>query len=363
MNLYDKFKKLINQEIKEENEPKETAVLVRVLCLVDFFFLMLEITILGATCGFVPCVPLYATTLLMMFTFWLSFKIRMSRLIYVYFFSLVINVYACTITFGLSFMFQAQLYIIFMIFFYRAAGKNIERKFAFFGTFVLSIALILYVSKNGHPVEISPYANSYMTFICTFYILCKSMSIAYFFRLKFSASEEKIIRYSKKLEMLATTDPLTKLQNRRGMLNHIEGLVKDFTSGKEGLLTICIGDIDLFKHINDTYGHEAGDYVLETIAKIMNQFMDGKGMVARWGGEEFLFSLEGINGDYAFEEMSKLLHLIEKYEFCYEGTPISVTMTFGIEEYDENLGTDRVISKADEKLYMGKEQGRNRVIY
>ena len=129
------------------------------------------------------------------------------------------------------------------------------------------------------------------------------------------------------------------------------------------MLTVAIGDIDFFKHINDTYGHDAGDYVLETIAKIMNEFMESKGMVARWGGEEFLFSFENINGDYAFEEMSKLLHLIERYEFSFNGTPIKVTMTFGLEEYDDNLGVDKVISKADEKLYMGKEQGRNRVIY
>ena len=95
----------------------------------------------------------------------------------------------------------------------------------------------------------------------------------------------------------------------------------------------------------------------------MNEFMDGKGLVARWGGEEFLFTFEGINGDYAFEETSKLLHLVEKYEFSYEGTPINVTMTFGVEEYDEFVGIDKVISKADEKLYMGKNQGRNRVIY
>ena len=61
--------------------------------------------------------------------------------------------------------------------------------------------------------------------------------------------------------------------------------------------------------------------------------------------------------------MSKLLHVIERYLFTYDGTDINVTMTFGIEEYDEREGLDRVISKADEKLYMGKTQGRDRVIY
>lgn len=366
MEAFVKIRDLINKEIKEENEPKETAVLVRVLCLIDIFFLsvhaFLEMPVQGTYVG----LGFLAMTVLLWFVFFASYRIKMRHLVFVYYMALVVNAAVLVVMLGLSLMFQAQFYIMFMMFFYRAGGTAHERVMSIFLSAVILLSLVVYVRHFGSylPVDLSLTMYHAITWICTVYILAKSAAIAYFFRLKFSASEEKIIKYSKKLEMLATTDPLTKLQNRRGMINHIEQYVAGINKGsQEELLTIAIGDIDFFKHINDTYGHEVGDYVLETLAKIMNEFMEGKGMVARWGGEEFLFSLEGINGDYAFEEISKLLHLIERYEFSYEGTPIKVTMTFGLEEYDDHSGIDRVISKADEKLYMGKEQGRNRVIY
>jgi len=363
MDFLTSCKNFINREIREENEPKETAVMIRVLCLVDFLFLTINsIVVLEKFGPSVACVA-FGLDLLMIIAFGMSYYVKMYVLVYVYYLAIVLNVAVLVLFFGLSYMFQAQLYIIFMIFFYRAAGNVRERIVAVVLSIILVLSLIFYVGVNGHVIQVSPYGNSFVTIYCTLYVMAKSSVFAFFFRKKFSASEEKIIRYSKRLEMLATTDPLTKLQNRRGMLNHIEETTKKLTSSNTGLLTLVIGDIDLFKSINDTYGHEAGDYVLETLAKIMNEFMDNKGMVARWGGEEFLFSFEGINGDYAFEETSRLLHLIEKYEFSYEGTPIKVTMTFGIEEFDSQIGIDKVISKADEKLYMGKKQGRNRVIY
>lgn len=363
MELFSKVKSLINREIKEENEPKDTAVCIRVLCLIDIFYLTCFAISVFVINGVEAGLCAIGLTCLIWVTLVLSYYLKMNRLVYVYFFSLAFAVMVLVFMFGLSYMFQAQLYVLFLIFFYRAAGKSSER----IGSVILSTVLLLFaithVGKYGHVISVDAYGISIVTWLCTFYIISKSFAIGYFFKRKFSASEEKIIRYSQRLEMLATTDPLTKLQNRRGMITHIEKFVEKMGAGNQSLLTICIGDIDFFKHINDTYGHDAGDYVLETLAKIMNEFMEGKGMVARWGGEEFLFSLEGINGDYGFEEISKLLHLVERYEFSFEGTPLKVTMTFGIEEYDDNVGIDCVISKADEKLYMGKTQGRNRVIY
>ena len=354
---------LINKEIKEENEPKETAVLIRVLCLIDLLFLGINAALLFACGETSASIQAAVFLVLMVGTLCVSYRTKMNVLVYLYYGALALNIITVVVLMGLSFTFQAQFYIIFMVFFYRAAGNERERIMSVLVSCVILTVLVFYIRKNGTVIEdITVIRSLFSDLMSTLYIVSKSTAIAYFFRKKFSASEEKIIRYSKRLEMLATTDPLTKLQNRRGMLNHIEDYAATMLE-KHGLLTVAIGDIDFFKKINDTYGHDAGDYVLETLAKIMNEFMDGKGMVARWGGEEFLFSLENINGDYAFEEMSKLLHLIEKYEFSFEGTPIKVTMTFGLEEYDDHIGIDKVITKADEKLYMGKEQGRNRVIY
>ena len=361
--MFEKVRALINKEIKEENEPKETAVLIRMLCLIDIVFLSINAINCFVKYGTQVGLPSTALILLLIGTFILSYFLKMQTLVHLYYCSLACNTIILVMLLGLPFMFQAQLYIAFMVYYYRGAGTSRERVASVVISAVILFFIIFYIRIKGSIVPVDLAKAHFATCVCTVYILTKSTCIAYFFRKKFSASEEKIIKYSKRLEMLATTDPLTKLQNRRGMINHIEEYVAGFTTTSSGLLTIAIGDIDFFKKINDTYGHDAGDYVLETLAKIMNDFIDGKGMVARWGGEEFLFSLENINGDYAFEEMSKLLHLVEKYEFSFEGTPIKVTMTFGLEEYDDHAGLDKVITKADEKLYMGKEQGRNRIIY
>lgn len=360
--MFEKLRALINKEIKEENEPKETAVLVRMLCLIDILFLTLSAVDIWIQYGTHVGVICTLMMLLMVAVFALSYKVKMQSLVLLYYMMLATNCIVLVVMFGLPFMFQAQFYIMYMIFFYRAAGTSTQRTSSVIVSAAILLALIFNSRANGSIYSVDLASLNVLTFICTAYILMKTICFAYFFRKKFSASEEKIIKYSKKLEMLATTDPLTKLQNRRGMITHIEEYAEGMASTGR-MLTLAIGDIDFFKHINDTYGHDAGDYVLETLAKIMNEFMEGKGMVARWGGEEFLFSLENINGDYAFEEISKLLHLIERYEFSFEGTPIKVTMTFGLEEYDDNIGVDKVITKADEKLYLGKEQGRNRVIY
>ena len=122
-------------------------------------------------------------------------------------------------------------------------------------------------------------------------------------------------------------------------------------------------DIDNFKHVNDTYGHDCGDYVLKTIAGIFNTDMENKGFVCRWGGEEFLFVFTSMNGDEAFIELNGLREQVERFKFMFKGNEFNLTMTFGVDEFSNNIPIDEVIKAADEKLYMGKEGGRNQVVY
>lgn len=362
MGIFDSVKKFLTTEIKEENEPKETAVLIRVLCLVDVLFMLINSVFLFLETSFPCAIVGVLLVLLVVLILLFSYKSKMSSLVLTYYIVILISALFFTLCIGVGPMYHIQLFIIFLLFFYRSAQSSTSRVIAVLVSGIAALSAIFHVTEMGAFFKISDASMAALIIANTVYILIKVTIFAYFFMYKYSASELKIMQYSRKLEMIATTDPLTKLQNRRGMMNHIDHYLTDQrTEGR--MLTIAIGDIDFFKKINDTYGHEAGDYVLETLAKIMNEFMEGKGTVARWGGEEFLFSFENINGDYAFEHMSKLLHLIERYVFTYDGTDLNVTMTFGIEEYDSNEGLDKTISKADEKLYMGKSQGRDRVIY
>lgn len=360
--MIEKFRAIINKEIKEENEPKETAVLVRVLCLIDCLFLALTALFLFIDHGVINGVTAVSFVIAFIVVLALSYTVRVHNLIGIYYVVCLVGVLWLMTCLGLQPMYQGHLFVVFMIYFYRSNETSFSRIVSVVLSGVVALVAIFYVINKGPLVVMSEYGQVAFIIINTVYVFLKLVLIAYYFRIKFSASETKILQYSRRLEMIATTDPLTKLQNRRGMFTYLERLVED-KNDKEFALTLGIGDIDYFKKINDTYGHEAGDYVLETLSKLMKEFMNGKGMVARWGGEEFLFAFDDINGDYAFESLSKLLHLIERYEFSYNGIDFHVTMTFGIEEYDDNEGIEKTVSRADEKLYMGKEAGRDRVIY
>ena len=91
--------------------------------------------------------------------------------------------------------------------------------------------------------------------------------------------------------------------------------------------------------------------------------MKGRGVAARWGGEEFLFCFEGINGRQAYIILESLRMQIEKKKFMYKDHIINITVTFGLEEYSQIIGTEATISKADVKLYEGKASGRNKVVF
>ena len=192
--------------------------------------------------------------------------------------------------------------------------------------------------------------------------LCISI-IAFIFSRDSQELESKLVDYNFKLEKQANTDMLTGLYNRRKALEYMEALTeKRKSSGYIGF-SLCICDIDFFKKVNDNYGHDAGDEVLKGIAAIFMEEMKDKTFSARWGGEEFLLLFPGCNGDHAYMELEKIRRKIKEMKIRKDDSVISVTMTFGLTEYDFNSDLDTAIKEADKKLYLGKEQGRDRIIY
>ena len=171
--------------------------------------------------------------------------------------------------------------------------------------------------------------------------------------------ERKLMKYNKELQRAANTDMLTKLWNRLFLMQYMEKKV----ASPDIFLSIAIGDIDFFKKVNDTYGHECGDEVLRTLAAVFKKEMEGYGVVARWGGEEFIFVFEGVNGDEAMVLLDHLQRVVRDTVINYEGLQLKVTMTFGLVEYNTKLRLDENINIADERLYIGKEKGRDRIIY
>lgn len=162
------------------------------------------------------------------------------------------------------------------------------------------------------------------------------------------------------LRLLVECDELTKLNNRRYGVKNLEKIIsKSANNATE--FCVAIGDIDFFKKVNDTYGHDMGDEVLKRVAEVLKRNMAGKGFVARWGGEEFLFVYDMVKIDDAKKHLNDMLDEIRALNITYNDTSISVTMSFGLAEGDSSEGLDENVKRADERLYYAKEHGRNQV--
>lgn len=163
---------------------------------------------------------------------------------------------------------------------------------------------------------------------------------------------------SSRLARKAETDYLTGVYNRGGIIQMGEAM------GQEPL-SIIIADLDLFKKLNDTYGHAAGDKVLRNFADTVEKNLRPWDALGRFGGEEFLILLPRLGAERASRIAERLRWEIEKTEISWESQPITYTVSMGISSRGENETKDlnRLIAEADEALYTAKSLGRNRVVW
>ena len=164
------------------------------------------------------------------------------------------------------------------------------------------------------------------------------------------------IKMRDNLRKLIERDALTDLYNRRSCNNLLKAMAQ---KNEKHCMVMC--DIDFFKKVNDTYGHAAGDYVLREISALIKESVHDCGFASRWGGEEFLLVYK--MGFKETVERTKLLRQnILEHTFVYEGTKMQITMTFGVADGAVSTHYEKVIQKADEQLYVGKNNGRNQVV-
>lgn len=172
---------------------------------------------------------------------------------------------------------------------------------------------------------------------------------------------ESVLLMQRSMRSMMESDPLTGLFNRRSAHRKLAPIVAKAKNSPDSFC-ICIGDIDFFKHVNDTYGHDAGDEVLIKIADIIKEHMKNYGFVARWGGEEFLMVFDRTSLLMAENSLWGLLDKIRAAEIRYDNYVIKVTMSYGVSEWDKEESVDALIRSADDKLYYAKNNGRNRVV-
>lgn len=173
------------------------------------------------------------------------------------------------------------------------------------------------------------------------------------------ATERKLRLDNQELFKEAGTDPLTQLPNRRAMVNTISLFMKE---APQEQFSVAIADIDFFKKVNDTYGHNCGDYTLKQLSSLFRQYARDNYRVCRWGGEEFCFFLPGKNLDDAGAVMFELCLAAKQMPLSFGGNDFNITITIGVEEYDFQSPMDMILERADQKLYRGKIGGRNQVV-
>ena len=154
----------------------------------------------------------------------------------------------------------------------------------------------------------------------------------------------------------------------------VDGKIALVTGGAGGIGLACakalasagadliLADIDDFKKVNDTYGHEAGDRALVCIAHILEGHCR-KHKVVRWGGEEFLIVLLNVTRNEAFEISEQIRREVQNFPIFYNGIEFRCTLTLGLHAYQDQEGIEESIDRADKALYRGKRNGKNRSVW
>ena len=175
-------------------------------------------------------------------------------------------------------------------------------------------------------------------------------------------TKAELEKYSKKLQMQATTDTLTGLANRRKITELLKEEIKKLEEDNNNNFNIIMLDIDFFKKVNDNYGHPMGDEVIKKVSNHMQDKVGSEGVVGRFGGEEFLTILYNNDIQEAALLANQIRSDIESKKIEFEGKQISVTVSMGIACSSETVVYQELLNKADERLYKAKENGRNQVI-
>lgn len=167
--------------------------------------------------------------------------------------------------------------------------------------------------------------------------------------------------YHEEIYQMTIKDGLTEIYNKRYFL---EALDREMARAQRYSrpLSLLLFDIDHFKKVNDTFGHLAGDHVLQVLAGLISTRARREEVFARYGGEEFVVLLPETTKDGAMELAERLRERVDKYNFLFDGEEIPVTISVGVAAMDEEaITTTEFIKRADKAMYKAKTDGRNRV--
>ena len=250
---------------------------------------------------------------------------------------------------------------------------DLPKKYNMLIILLVSIAVTLYLSKLRFiggmalaAISILSYAflsiavfNIFNIAVATFYPIL-AIALSYSLTSLYAQMLQSIERA--RLFKQATRDGLTNLYNIRHFSLLFEAEFKSAFAYKSRRLAIIMADVDNFKHVNDTYGHQAGDTLLKEFAKIIQSKCRQTDVVARYGGEEFIIMLSGAGSQEALDIAEKIREAVQNKKFKFDNDVYGTTISMGAVEFSDEHSKEELIEKADKALYKAKQEGKNRVL-
>lgn len=350
----------ICKDTSGKNESKKVIVIVRILIISCIFYFTVNAILCDVAFGNTQILVFYSLFLLL-FLGLLAISYYFSTKVTLWWFiaSMIAWILSSLHYFGWDIGVQHFLLLLLVLYCF-SSYKNYASKVLFsVGMCALRIVLFYIYHKKDPVLEITSMDGNVLQILNTITIFFCISVIAFICSKDSQELEGKLVEYNNQLKRQANTDALTGLYNRRKAISYIEEVVARSTNG----FSLCICDIDFFKRVNDNYGHDFGDKVLESISSIFLEEMQGKNMASRWGGEEFLLLFPDCNGDEALIKLEQIKKRIKDTAIELNGQKISVTLTYGLAEYNFSGEIDDTIKEADKKLYAGKQKGRDIIIF
>ena len=235
------------------------------------------------------------------------------------------------------------------------------RGFFFFFTLLVYSTMIIVELHNPnnfipYPSRETQYWDVLFGFVLSFLV---SGGLAYFTLTRYNSATRKTERLVQQLEKISITDPLTDVYNRRHLMVRLdEEMRKAYDNGAP--LTLCLLDIDFFKHVNDTHGHLYGDEVLVKLAETITSCLHNGEIFGRYGGEEFIIVSQNSKLPATLETLVRVQEALRQVEWPH-GEPI--TISGGVSVYTKGISYSKFLENADANLYKAKHNGRNRMEY
>ncbi len=200
------------------------------------------------------------------------------------------------------------------------------------------------------------YIANIFTSITFIALLAIYVLISYFIR-RLDVQQQLILKKNKKLEDISVTDFLTQTYNRMGFMRFAKQALQQAKQQQQAF-SVVMFDLDLFKHVNDQYGHDVGDSVLRDFAQLLRSNLQEHMIFARIGGEEFVMAIPGATASEGMNTAEAFRLKIYKHDFPEQ---ITLSCSFGVAELSVDEGLSELITKADHALYQAKNNGRNQV--